>query len=99
MEQSLTMETKPDATSFPDAKQSVSSGSIAQNLKVGEYHAGHNEDLGPLPQMSRSANWLGFLKKSDALIMIQLKSNYGDETTTEYGQSARLMNHNKAGKR
>jgi hypothetical protein len=30
--------------------------------------------------------------------MIQ-KSNYGDETTTEYGQSARLMNHNKAGKR
>jgi hypothetical protein len=30
--------------------------------------------------------------------MIQ-KSNHGDETTTKYCQLARLMNHNKAGKR
>ena len=82
-------------------------------IKVGEYHAGHNEDLGPLPQMSRSANFRvpqevwrvdkdSILSQYDRGIsapdMIR-KSNYGDETTTEYCQLARLMNHNKAGKR
>ena len=82
-------------------------------IKVGEYHAGHNEDLGPLPQMSRSANFRvpqevwrvdkdSILSQYDCSIsapdMIR-KSSYGDETTTEYGQLARLMNDNKAGKR